>query len=96
MQALPTLVHRTLDLYYRSRHRASRSSVVRLRLHHQWIPRCPGAASSCAISACHLAVTSVLSPQTKCASSLFARDQMSQTQPLGPSRGARNWLTRGG
>lgn len=26
----------------------------------------------------------------------LARDQMRQTQPLGPSRGARNWLTRGG
>lgn len=69
MKASPTLVHRTLDLHYRTRHRASRSSVVRPRRHHQWIPGCPGAASSCAISACHLAVTSVLSAQTKCASS---------------------------
>lgn len=25
----------------------------------------------------------------------LARDQMRQTQPLGPSRGARDWLTRG-
>lgn len=46
MDALATLVHRTLHLEDRTGHRASRSSVVRLRLRHQWIPRCPPAAPS--------------------------------------------------
>lgn len=44
MKAVPTLVHRTLGLCYRTRHRASRSSVVRRLLRHQWIPWCPPAA----------------------------------------------------